>query len=43
VQSGKVDPTRLITHRFPLNQIEEAYRVFSNAAQEKTLKVILSS
>ncbi|MCL1861037.1 MAG: zinc-dependent alcohol dehydrogenase family protein [Proteobacteria bacterium] len=43
VQSGKVDPTRLITHRFPLNQIEEAYRVFSNAAQEKTLKVILSA
>ena len=43
VQSSKIDPSRLITHRFPLNQIEEAYRVFSNAAQEKTLKVILSA
>lgn len=43
VQSGKVDPTRLITHRFQLNQIEEAYRVFGNAAQEKTLKVIISA
>ncbi|MDR0234301.1 MAG: zinc-dependent alcohol dehydrogenase family protein [Zoogloeaceae bacterium] len=43
VQSGKVDPTRLITHRFHFSQFEEAYRVFGNAAQEKTLKVIISS
>ncbi|MDR2014365.1 MAG: zinc-binding dehydrogenase, partial [Azoarcus sp.] len=43
MQSGKVDPTRLITHRFRLNQMEEAYRVFGNAAQEKALKVIISA
>ena len=43
VQSGKVDPTRLITHRFQLSQIEDAYRVFGNAAQEKSLKVIISA
>ncbi|MCL2075049.1 MAG: zinc-dependent alcohol dehydrogenase family protein [Betaproteobacteria bacterium] len=43
VQSGRVEPDCLITHRFQLNQIEEAYRVFANAAQEKTLKVILSA
>ena len=43
VQSGKVDPTRLITHRFRLDQFEEAYRVFSDAAKEKSLKVIISA
>ena len=43
VQSGKVDPTRLITHHFKLDQIENAYQVFGNAAQEKSLKVIISA
>jgi len=43
VQSGKVEPNRLITHRFKLDQIEEAYRVFSDAAKEKALKVIISA
>ena len=43
VQSGKVDPTRLITHRFRLDQFEEAYRVFGDAAKEKSLKVIIST
>ncbi|MDR3323619.1 MAG: zinc-dependent alcohol dehydrogenase family protein [Zoogloeaceae bacterium] len=43
VQSGSIDPTRLITHRFPLAKIEEAYEVFGNAAREKALKVILSA
>jgi alcohol dehydrogenase len=41
VQAGKIDPTQLITHRFPLNEVEEAYKVFANAAQEKALKVVL--
>jgi len=43
VESGRVDPARLITHRFPLDQIEQAYAVFGNAAKEKALKVILSA
>jgi alcohol dehydrogenase len=43
VQAGKVDPTRLVTHRFKLNDIEKAYQVFANAAQEKALKVIISA
>lgn len=43
VQSGNVNPKQLITHHFPLGKIEEAYQVFSNAAKEKALKVILSA
>ena len=30
IAAGKLDTTALITHRFPLSQIEEAYRVFGN-------------
>lgn len=30
IEAGKIDTTPLITHRFPLIKIEEAYRVFEN-------------
>ena len=30
VESGRFDPTPLITHRFALDEITEAYRIFSN-------------
>ena len=30
IEAGKIDNTPLITHRFPLTKIEEAYRVFEN-------------
>lgn len=30
IAEGKIDTTPLITHRFPLNEIEEAYRIFEN-------------
>jgi len=30
IEEGKIDATPLITHRFPLNEIEEAYRIFEN-------------
>ena len=30
IAQGKIDTTPLITHRFPLSQIEEAYRIFEN-------------
>ncbi len=43
VQSGKLDPKKLITHHFKLDQIIEAYDTFENAAKEKTLKVILTN
>ena len=30
IEQGKIDTTPLITHRFPLSEIENAYRVFEN-------------
>jgi alcohol dehydrogenase len=30
VEAGRFDPLPLITHRFSLDQIGEAYRIFSN-------------
>lgn len=43
VQSGKLDPKKLITHRFKLDQIVEDYDTFEHAAKEKALKVILTN
>jgi alcohol dehydrogenase len=43
VQSKKLEPNKLITHHFKLDQIMEAYETFGNAAKEKALKVILTS
>ena len=30
IEEGKIDTTPLITHKFPLSEIEEAYRIFEN-------------
>jgi len=43
VQSRKLDPKKLITHHFKLDEIIKAYDTFENAAQEKTLKVIMTN
>jgi alcohol dehydrogenase len=43
VQSGKLDPTRLITHRFKLDAILDAYETFARAADTKALKVIIQA
>ncbi|MDC9613999.1 zinc-dependent alcohol dehydrogenase family protein [Xenorhabdus khoisanae] len=43
VQSGKIAPEKLVTHHYPLSEIEAAYEVFGNAAQEKALKIVLSA
>ena len=43
VLSGKLQPEKLITHRFTLNEIMKAYDTFGNAAKEKALKVILTN
>ena len=41
--TGKVNPGRLVTHRFKLDEIIEAYEVFGNAAREKAMKIILTA
>ena len=30
IAKGLIDTTPLITHRFPLSEIDEAYRIFEN-------------
>ena len=42
VQSKKIDPLKLITHRFGFNDIMKAYETFGNAANTQSLKVIIS-
>lgn len=43
VGSGRIDPNRLITHHFKLDQIIEAYETFEAAAKTKALKVIIET
>ncbi|ODV58501.1 zinc-dependent alcohol dehydrogenase family protein [Ascoidea rubescens DSM 1968] len=42
IQNSQIDPRKLITHRFKLDEIETAYSKFGNAAEEKCMKTILS-
>ena len=39
----KIDPKLLITHRFKLDDILQAYETFANAAETKALKVIIEA
>jgi alcohol dehydrogenase len=43
LQAKKIHPKQLITHRFKLADILEAYETFGNAARTKALKVILEA
>lgn len=43
VQSGKLEPEKLITHRFTFDEFMKAYDVFSNAGNEAAMKVIVSA
>ena len=43
VQSGKLQPQKLVTHRFALQDAMKAYDTFANAAAEGALKVILTN
>ena len=43
VASKKIDPKLLITHRFKLDKILDAYETFGNAAKTKALKVIIEA
>ncbi len=41
IEEGKIDTMPLITHRFPLNEIEEAYRIYENKL-DGVMKVAVS-
>lgn len=41
--SGQLDAGRFVTHHFTLDQMEEAYEVFANAADTGALKVVLTN
>src|ERR1700689_4656846 len=43
LRSRKLDPKLLITHRFKLDKILDAYETFGNAAKTKALKVIIEA
>ena len=43
VQSRKIDAAKLITHRFKLNEILQAYDTFGQAAETRALKVIIET
>jgi len=41
--SGRLQPLKLVTHRFRLGEAMKAYDTFSNAARERALKVVLKN
>ena len=41
ISEGKIDTTHLITHRFPLSRIQEAYTLFANRA-DNVIKTAIS-
>ena len=43
VGSGKLEPGKLVTHRFALDDVMKAYDTFGNAAKEDALQVILTN
>jgi alcohol dehydrogenase len=43
VRARKIDPKLLITHRFTLDHILDAYETFAHAADTKALKVIIAA
>ena len=43
VAAGKLPAAKLVTHRFALGDIMNAYDTFGNAAHERALKVILNN
>ena len=43
LRSNKIDPKLLITHRFKLDQILDAYETFEHAADTRALKVIIEA
>lgn len=43
MRAQKIDPTQLITHRFKLDAVADAYDTFAHAATTGALKIILES
>jgi alcohol dehydrogenase len=43
VQARRIDPARLITHRFTLGEIIAAYETFGHAASTHALKVLIEA
>jgi len=43
LRSHKIDPKLLITHRFKLDRIVDAYETFSHAANTRALKVLIEA
>jgi alcohol dehydrogenase len=43
VLSGSLSPRQLITHEFQLDDLMSAYATFSDAANQKALKMIIRS
>ena len=43
IEGGRLDPTVFATHRFALDDTEEAYDVFAAAADTHALKVVLQA
>jgi alcohol dehydrogenase len=43
VRSGRLDPGRLVTHRFALADVMAAYDTFGDAAKQRALKVVLKN
>jgi alcohol dehydrogenase len=41
VQSGRLQPKKLVTHRFGLSDVMKAYDTFADAAKQRALKVAL--
>ena len=42
IEAGKIDTTPLITHRFPLSKIDDAYRIFENKS-DGVIKVAIET
>jgi alcohol dehydrogenase len=42
IQSGMINPAKLVTHTFGMDQFDEAYDVFSRASETGALKVVLT-
>jgi alcohol dehydrogenase len=42
ITTGQLDPSQFITHRFAMDEFEQAYEVFGNSADSGALKVVLT-